>query len=98
MNKIFKLCLFLIVLVTSGCEFKLMQVSSMAKEYCSCVFVSKQSNDYCLDMSSHLLHKIRFQSLDVKVDNEIKTVTASLGDQKSTYQFKSERLGCAIAD
>lgn len=98
MNKIFKSSLLLFVLLLSGCEFKLMQVSSMAKEYCSCVFVSKQSNDYCLDMSSHLLHKIRLQSLDVKVDNEVKMVTASLGDQKSTYRFKSERLGCAIAD
>lgn len=91
-----KIFLLIPILFLSSCGFKKMQTASIAKEYCSCLYVTKQTPKYCMDIATHFLHKLRFQSLDVKNDPKRRRVTATLGSETAVYAMTTSNLGCKL--
>ncbi len=66
-------------------------VRQKAKEMCSCVFVMKRSEDYCLAWT-----KVTPNVAKAEVDLQAQRVTAvALGFYRSRATFH-ERLGCAL--
>jgi hypothetical protein len=91
-----RLATFLSLLLLAGCDFKKMQTASIAKEYCSCLYVTKQKPGYCMDIVTHFLHKLRFQSLDVKNNPARRMVTATLGSESVSFGMTTRSLGCKL--
>lgn len=97
MKKIIAGCLLGVVLLLSllnSEHFRKMQSTSLAKEYCSCHFLTGQSAEYCLEMATHFLHSLRLLPLDIAVDKERRTVRASIGSVGNTFGLVTSRLGC----
>ena len=85
------LFMFVALLILSGCHFPKALSSYYAKEVCSCLFVVKQSEQYCHDFGSELL-----PNWSTNIDRANKTVKASALFQSTEARFLSERKGCQI--
>jgi hypothetical protein len=81
----------LALLLLSSCQPKILKVVSanFAKEYCSCLFVEKQSSTYCRDYAKQL---ISIDSLE-RTENLIRVRAF---DFESEASFISPQMGCKL--
>lgn len=90
--KLFKISLFaLTLLLLSGCEISGAISAYYAKEYCSCHFVMKQSDDYCHDHASQIIPISK-----KKIDEELQSVWARALGKENTAIYAGEREGCVL--
>lgn len=88
MNKILLLCsLFLL----SSCGLKKGVSSSFVKEFCSCIFVEDQKENYCKDYASYIVPVNSY-----RLDRERKMVQASFLFTDSIAKYTGEKFGCQL--
>ena len=74
-----------------GCSVAPTTSALFAKEVCSCIFVSKQDEQYCLEYGQPVL---AISSYDI--NQEDKTVMARKFGSVKKARYISERLGCQL--
>ncbi|MDA8793296.1 hypothetical protein N9N67_08620 [Bacteriovoracaceae bacterium] len=60
-----------------------------AKEFCSCYFVMKRSEEYCLDQVKHFLPHGKH-----KIYEDQKKVTFKFIKSQTSSSFRNENIGC----
>ena len=76
---------------TVGCSVTPTVSALFAKEVCSCIFVSKQDEQYCLDYGQPVL---AISSYDI--NQKDKTVTSRKFGSVNKARYVSERFGCQL--
>ena len=89
--QIFYVC-FIVFCVTS-CSVASTTSSLFAKEVCSCMFVSNQDEEYCIDYGQPV-----FETSSYSINTEDKTVKARKLGSISKARYVSKRFGCQLID
>ena len=74
-----------------------------AKELCSCLFVTGQPEEVCLDYVRHDLAALDDAPIidtddDAVIDDSRRSVTVALLLNSATARYQDERLGCRLTD
>lgn len=89
MNKL----ILLNLLFLSSCGFMKQPSHFFSKEACSCLFVEKQSKEYCLKYA-----KVSIPVWGFEIDEKNKTVSSNGYFRSTSAKFISEKLGCQVTD
>lgn len=94
MKRIFMSSFALVMVLISGCKFLEAPSMAMAKEMCSCLFVSKMDEDYCRSITKEARFMAGYQ-----IDWTQKKVSADGNDYEvlAVYNQSRPRLGCQIS-
>ncbi len=88
--KIFFLTILTLFTATS-CSLSPTVSALFAKEVCSCIFVSKQDEKYCLEYGQPVL-----ETSSYSINQEDKTVMARKLGSSSKAHYVSKRYGCQL--
>ncbi len=85
---------FLVILSSiMGCSVAPTTSALFAKEVCSCMFVSKQDEKYCIDYGQPV-----FEAGSYTINIEDKTVIAQKLGSFNEARYISERFGCRLIE
>ncbi|WP_127716873.1 hypothetical protein [Halobacteriovorax sp. HLS] len=85
-----KILLLITLVLVQSCEFRYVVSANFAKEYCSCLFVVKRSEDNCYEQSK------QFVTPNFKVRNSTKEVTASFLLADTVARYDDLKYGCIL--
>ena len=81
----------LLLLLLSSCGYMKGPSTFFSKEMCSCLFVEKQSENYCKDYLD-----LTFPVWGYEIDRTKKQVYSQGYFHSATAKFKDPRLGCLL--
>jgi len=88
-----KLALLVFLIPLTSCQLPKVVSSNFSKEFCSCLFVVKRSEDLCYKNAKQFIAPTSY-----KIDHEKKMVVANFIGSKTTVRYTEKRYGCQIVN